>query len=56
MDKNTKTKLYISACLSEIKDKSLENILREIIFSNNINYQKAQESIINNRPETKSIF
>ena len=51
-----KIKQYISECLSEIQDKSLENILRDIIFNNNINYQKAQESIIKHRPETKKYF
>ncbi len=51
-----KTKIYVSECLSEIPDKSLQNILREIIFSNNIDYDKAQKTIIKHRPEMKKHF
>lgn len=42
-------KLVLSQLLKEVKDKSLENILRKVIFSG----ENVIETLMQERPETK---
>lgn len=52
MNKDKIIKDYISNALKEIQDKSLENMLREMIFSCDMNMQDALKIINKHRPET----
>ena len=52
-NKNNNTKEKLSTILKEIKDVSLQNIIREIIFSSDVNWKQVEKIIIKNRPESK---
>lgn len=50
-DDNYNTKEKLNIILEEIKDVSLQNIIKEIIFQNSeVNWDKVEEIIIKNRP------